>query len=231
MRPILCLAMLISLVGTSFASAPTHGSVGRGQGVTLPDTQRDPCGTLLQGYDGTFENAYCWQYGGIVPPYYGAFAIEVPNYWIQLCGIRLMLTGTGGPCQPCDLYVWADDGGRPGDVLAVIAGANPCPVVTWPNVSAHDFSTNLPIMGTFWVGYWAGGFSNSPCGYYVGADLNGGGNDNPMTNIAPGLGYPTGWNDVSVVWGPTQALGIAPWLFYDTPVNQGSWGRIKHLYR
>ena len=55
--------------------------------------------------------------------------------------------------------------------------------------------------------YWAN-FSNQMCGYFIAADTNGFGGC-PMTNVAPGIGYPTGWNPVSVIWGPTQSLGRA----------------------
>ena len=53
-----------------------------------------------------------------------------------------------------------------------------------------------------------------------------------LTNIAPGIGFPTGWNDVSVVWGPTVALGIGAEVLpcEPTPTKTTSWGAIKALY-
>jgi hypothetical protein len=209
----------------------------------MPSSRANPCppATLCLNFDGSAENGYCWQYGGIVPPYYGAFAecCDIGN--ACLCGVRLLLTGIGYPCRPCDLYVWADAGGCPGRVLGMTAGANPCPVATWPSISTHDLALFGPVgvNGLVWFGYWAD-YSTAMCGYFVAADTNGFGGC-PYTNIAPGIGYPTGWNNVSVVWGPTQAIGIGVWAFpFDpqnpcwgppTPVQESTWGRIKHLYR
>ena len=68
------------------------------------------------------------------------------------------------------------------------------------------------------VSYWAD-FSTQGCGYYVAADLNGPGGC-PMTNIAPGIGYPTGRNNASVVWGPVQAIGIGSWFGAGVPTKE-----------
>ena len=66
----------------------------------------------------------------------------------------------------------------------------------------------------------------------LGRDLDGPGGC-AMTNIAPGIGYPTGWQNVSVTWGPTQALGIGAEVTPCDPVPtmESSWGRVKSLYR
>jgi hypothetical protein len=206
----------------------------------MPSSRANPCppAVLCLSFDGSAENGYCWQYGGVVPPYYGAFAegCNIENGCI--CGIELLLTGIGYPCRPCDLYVWADAGGYPGNVLAMTGGANPCPVATWPSISRHDLALSFPVHvnGLVWFGYWAD-YSTAICGYFVAADTNGFGGC-PVTNIAPGIGYPTGWNSVSAVWGPTQSIGIGAWFFPNdpwcgapTPVQESTWGRIKHLYR
>jgi len=231
MRILAFLFALLSVVGVANAAFLTHGSVGVGHGIPVPHQNSNPCqGTLCLNYDGSAENGYCWQYGGIVPPYYGAFA-ECCSYDGAVCGIELMLTGVGYPCGPLDAYVWADAGGIPGNVLNVTSGLNPCPVATWPNISTHDFLIpgNPQVNGAFWIGYWAN-FSSAPCGYFVAADLNGFGGC-PYTNIAPGIGYPTGWQNASVVWGATQALGIGAWLGQPiTPVERTSWGRIKQVF-
>lgn len=194
---------------------PAVGSVGRGRGITRPSRRTSPCGSgaaLRINYDGSAENAYCWEYGGLVPPYYGAFA-ECYNDAGRVCGIELQLTGIGAPCTPCDLYVWSDAGGVPGNVLSYTSGANPCPVATWPNISAHDFAINpCAVNGPYWVGFWAGVDSHELCPYYVAADLDGCAGGCPMTNVAPGIGYPTGWQNVSIIWGPTQAIGIGAWV-------------------
>jgi len=225
------LAILFALLGVfGTANAANHGSVGIGHGVNVPGTDSNPCnGTLLLNYDGTAENGFCWQYGGIVPPYYGAFA-ECYGGATNVCGIELGLTGIGYPCGPCDLYVWDDAGGIPGNVLTVTSNNNPCPVATWPSISTHDFAIGAAVNGApFWVGYWLDA-SAAVCGYFVGADLDGFGGC-PFTNVAPGIGYPTGWQNASTIWGATQALAIGAWVDGTVvPVQESTWGQIKHLY-
>lgn len=53
-----------------------------------------------------------------------------------------------------------------------------------------------------------------------------------MTKIHSSTGYPEGWQNVSVVWGPTQALGIGAEVIEctNTPVKETTWGAIKALY-
>jgi hypothetical protein len=212
----------------------THGSVGRGQGVILPNPAGDPCppATLLRNYD-RVDDACCWQYGGIMPPCYGAFAecYDTGEEARYVCGVQLLLTGLGYPCHPCNVYVWSDDGGVPGTVLSVTAGADPCPVATWPSASTHDFAVEpVLIQGAFWTGWWAD-FSQQPCGYMTTNDFDGV-SGCPYTNIAPGLGYPTGWHDVAYVWGPMRAIGIGAWVRDETvPTRESSWGRVKRVYQ
>jgi hypothetical protein len=230
MKKLAILFALLGVVGAANAAVLTHGSVGHGHGVQVPGADTN-CGTLMLNYDGSAENGYCWQYGGIVPPYYGAFA-ECYSANSQVSGIELLLTGVGYPCAPSDLYVWGDAAGMPGTVLQIVNAVNPCPVATWPNISTHDFCFTGPVVnGNFWVGYWGGNFGSAPCGYFIAADQNGFGGC-PMTNIAPGIGYPTGWNNASIVWGATQALGIGAWVGTPppNPVKDATWGSIKHLY-
>ena len=151
----------------------------------------------------------------------------------------LKLTSIGSPCHPCDIYVWGDGGGFPGNVLSVMHDYDPCPVAVWPSISTHtaclcDLSPE--VAGPFWVGYWANS-RFGPCWYFVAADTNGFGGC-PMTDIVPGIGYPTGWNNVSIIWGPTQSIGIGAYLGgpYEcscppVPIRKSSWGGIKDLYR
>lgn len=229
MKKLAILLALLVVAGTAGA-VQNHGSVGFGHGITVPSQDSNPCGaTLCLNYDGSAENGYCWQYGGIVPgTTYGAFA-ECCSASQNVCGVQLLLTGVGYPCGPSDLYIWADAGGIPGNVMSLTSGVNPCPVASWPSISTHDFAIAPIGMNTnFWVGYWAN-WSAQPCGYFVAADLDGFGGC-PMTNIAPGIGYPTGWTNTSVVWGPTQALGIGAWVDGGVPVNETTWGQIKNLY-
>ena len=228
MKKLAILFALLGVVAGAAGAVENHGSVGFGHGVILPSQDTNPCnGVLCINFDGSAENGYCWQYGGIVPPYYGAFA-ECCTGPTTICGIELLLTGVGYPCGPADLYVWDDAGGMPGNVLSVTNGVNPCPVASWPSISTHDFAiANTNVGAQYWVGYWSN-FSAQPCGYFIAADTNGFGGC-PFTNIAPGIGYPTGWNNVSSVWGPTQAIGIGSWQGV-TPAENTTWGQIKNLY-
>jgi hypothetical protein len=201
------------IFGTGTAVAVNNGSVGHGHGIIIGSGGSSPCppSLLNSNFDGSVENGYCWQYGGVVPPCYGAFAecTELGS-GMSICGMQLLLTSIGNPVLPCDLYVWADAGGRPGNVLDMVPGVNPGQVATWPNVSVHDLAIDpIWVHGLVWFGYWSD-YSNQPCGYFVAADTNGFGGC-PYTNIAPGIGYPTGWNNVSVVWGRTVSIGIAVW--------------------
>ena len=218
MRTSVCVfGLLLALFGpvsSPEAASLTHGSVGRGHGIQIPGQNSNPCtGTLYSNWDGSAENGYCWQYGGVVPPQYGAFA-ECYSFTGNVCGIELNLTGIGYPTQPATLFVWADGGGMPGTVIAQGTGT-PSGVPLWPSVAPFDFPMSATVAGVFWAGYWAN-FSQQGCGYFIAADLNGFGGC-PMTDIAPGIGYPTGWNNVSVVWGPTQALGISVWNGWGLP--------------
>jgi len=223
---------LLGVVAGAAGAVENIGSVGAGQGIELPSQDSDPCSpaaVLYLNYDGSAENGYCWQYGGIVPPYYGCFA-ECYDAVGNVCGIELKLTGIGYPCGPFDAYVWSDAGGVPGAVLSMTAGLNPCPVATWPSISNHDLAIGgTAVAGPFWIGYWNDA-SAQPCGYFIAADTNGFGGC-PFTNIAPGIGYPTGWNNVSAVWGPTQSIGIGAWVNNgENPVQESTWGAVKNLY-
>lgn len=234
MKKLAILFALLGVVSAAHAAVLTHGSVGKGHGVNLPSGDAACPGTLCINYDGSAENGYCWQYGGSAPPYYGAFADCCEGQCV--CGVELKLTGIGYPCNVCDIYVWSDAGGYPGSVLCMMSGFNPCPVASWPNISTHDACLNpcCTTNGSFFVGYWANN-SAQICGYFVAADTNGFGGC-PMTNIAPGIGYPTGWANVSNIWGPTQAIGIGAFVGSGdgcqggVPVQESTWGQIKNLY-
>ena len=216
------------------AEPANHGSVGLGTGVTVPGERSNPCppAALCLSFDGTAENGYCWQFLSGQPPF-GAFAeCWNPGCPACICGIELLLTSIGNPCTPCDLYVWDDAGGIPGNVLSVTHGADPCPVAIWPEVSTHDFAiTPVPVCGPIWYGYWAD--FQQECGYLVAADLDGQGGC-PMTYCVLGEGC-AGWTNVSVIWGPTQSIGIGAWILPagcgPVPTGEGSWGAIKRLYR
>jgi hypothetical protein len=237
MKRMVITAFLALLLSGPAGAAENAGSIGAGHGVAVPGGDSDPCNSqgLLLNYDGSAENGYCWQYGGVVPPYYGAFA-ECYESTVGVCGIQLHLTGIGYPCGPLTAYVWDDAGGMPGNVLSATTGLNPCPVATWPNISVHDLPiTQTTTAGRFWIGYWAD-WSAALCGYFVAADEDGPGGC-PFTNIAPGIGYPTGWQHTSNIWGSTQSIGIGAWIgtnggihYPPNPTQQTSWGQIKKIF-
>lgn len=229
------LSMLLALV-VAFAGgaiAADNAEVGIGVGVILPSGDTNPCppAVLLANNDGSFENGYAWQYGGVVPPYYGAFADGYTGTG-SVCGIQLNLTTVSGYYlgQTLDAYVWDASGGNPNNVLSVTVGVSITMPGIWPNISTHDIDNiDAAVAGDFFVGYW-GNWPGVAPGWFVAADLDGFGGV-PRTNIAPGIGYPTGWTDPSVVWGPTMALGCSAWLGEDViPVEETTWGAIKALY-
>ena len=122
----------------------------------------------------------------------------------------------------------------PGEVLWVVEDVYMSGLAYWPQTSHHriDLPEPLRVEGTWWVGYW-GQWPLGDAEFYVGADLNGPGGGSPMTKIAPGQGYPTGWQDVDIAWGPTAALGIGAEVepCPPTPVESETWGAIKAMFR
>ncbi len=222
----LLLALLATGVLWGGAQAVTRGSVGPGHGIVAPHPMdSNPCEDpiLLRNDDGSFENGYSWYYGGVLAPYYGAFAegYHNTNPYYVFCAVELELTTLMGyyADQSLDVYVWDSGGGNPGSVLSVTAGAHITPPAIWPDISTHDIDVSITgCPGDFFAGYW-GNWPGQLPGWFVAADLNGPGGL-PRTNIAPGIGYPTGWNDPSVIWGPTQALGIRA-ILVDWPCKPG----------
>jgi len=101
MRRLAVLLLFLSVLVGAASAVENQGSVGAGHGVILPGPDANPCGgTLVLNFDGSAENGYCWQYGGIVPPYYGAFAECYDDQGWGVCGVQLLLTGIGYPCLP-----------------------------------------------------------------------------------------------------------------------------------
>lgn len=195
----------------------------------------DPdCGTVVMNSDGTYESAYSWAYGGVQLPDYGAFA-ECYEGPAQVCAIVCDLTGTGYPLGTyVDLYVWDDNQGVPGAVIAQRGHVYVPVYAAWPNTYRITWQFPEPVCATgkYWIGEWPDWPWQLPI-WYVGADLNGPGGC-PMTNIAPGQGYPSGWQDVAVRFGPTAAMGLGAQVLDcppPTPTNETTWGRVKALMR
>lgn len=207
-----------SLGPTAPASAPDPmvgpaASVGIGAGRVVVQHGTTNCTDLRTNADGSYENAYAWQYGGTVAPDFGAFA-DCFTVVGLLCGAAFDFTAIGYQAgQTMDVYAWESDGGQPGAVAAMSVGVDPGPVAFWPALSRHVVDlVASPTTAEVWVGSW-GDWPGERSGWFIGADTNGFGGC-PHTNIAPGVGYPTGWQNVSIVWGTTQALGIGA-LFGD----------------
>ena len=228
--PVLFAASML-LVGLT-ARAADHVSTGAGLG-TVQDKYRSSCGEYHFNADGTYEFGYAWENRGVVAPDFGAFAERYELVSQYPCAVILDLTQVGTQAgETMDLYTWDELQGRPAAVLGVTVGFDPGPVAVWPEVSRHvgRIPTNCSDSGVTWIGYW-GNWPGERAGWYIGADLDGPGGY-PFTNIVQGLGYPSGWNHVSVVWGLTQALGIgAEFTECFMPVQKSSWGEIKSLYK
>jgi hypothetical protein len=183
-------------------------------------------------HDNSLEGGVCWQYGGIAPPDYGAWAeCYQGNEWIS--EVHFYFTQTGYYVgQTMDVYIWQDDGfGLPGDVAAAQFGVSPGPIGMWPEITVVvlDFPYHVPEW--HWIGFW-GEWFDQQCGWFLMADEDGF-SGCPATKIAPGIGYPTGWQHTSVV--PTfamiQSLGICKCAMEGpTPTSQTTWGRIKSLH-
>ena len=207
--PVLVGVMLASVVGASTTDAASpSASTGLGSGMVESIQGEGGCADLFFHADGTYENGYAWQYGGIVAPYYGAFA-ECYAGPMLVCGAAFDLTQTGNASgRVMDVYVWDDNAGSPGAVNCVVTGVDPGTVGFWPSLSRHVVDLpNCNVGDDFWVGYW-GAWPNVLSGWFVGADVDGPVASCPFTNIAPGVGYPTGWQHAEIVWGPTQSIGI-----------------------
>lgn len=218
-------------VGAAPLAAASNASTGPGHGVVSPETRGDEaCGEFLIHTDESYEMGYAWQYGGTAAPFFGSFA-ECFEGNATICNVVLDLTATNFTSYRVDLYVWDTHGDCPGNVICVRPSVSPGAVAFWPAFSRHRLE--LPqccVSGRWWVGYW-GDWPNGGCDYFVGADLDGPGGC-PKNCIAPGIGFPSGWQNVSLAWGPTQSIGIGADVLpcEPTPIRESSWGRIKSLF-
>ena len=234
MKKFATLLALVAMIGVANASDFTSLGFTSEPGEVIGGGLDDCTGTLMYNHDYSFENGYAWQYGGVEPPYYGAFGegfamgmdvnVQCVSLWISHLGQYM-----GGPC---DVYVWEGGvAGLPGNVLGVLTGVDPGAPAIWPAVSQHD--VDLPdvfvVGGELTVGYW-GDWVGGGTQWYCAADLDGFGGA-PWTNLAPGSGYGTGWTDPSVIWGPTMSMGLG--FYYGgepTPAESATWGSIKALF-
>jgi hypothetical protein len=232
--------------------ATIHGTaLGQDPAVSLgpvTETQvQEPAGgifcegaTLVQWDDDSFENGIAWSGDGVVaedPDYYGSWAECYDSDFV--CGIQFLFAQVGGYAgQTMNVFVWQSEGSPPvpGNVICTIMDVDPGPPSNWPDVSVHNVLVCCESHGTHFSGFWPNWPGDEP-GWFMATDENGFGNGCPRTNIAPGIGYPTGWQHPNVVpaFENTRSLGIREYsgLGGDciaNPVQRTTWGSIKALY-
>jgi hypothetical protein len=234
----LFLALFLALPIAAMANPESTG-YSDNTSIITQDGDFCPGAVLVQNDDGTVENGYAWSFGGVVPPDFGAWAECYEADYV--CGIQFGLTQTGYYMgQTMDVYVWEDDGAAPpdnmpGNTLCAVLDVAPGPIALWPDVSIHDVQICCETPGRHFVGFW-GNWPMQQAAWFIACDENGPPAGCPSTNIAPGIGYPTGWNRVHVV--PTfddcKALLIREYAgegdCAPTPAESTTWGRIKALY-
>ncbi len=215
-------------------SASDAVSLGHSDETTVVGPGTDACasGTLIYNHDGSFENGYTWQYGGCQSPYYGAFGEGYDlGAGTAACG-AYWVTTIPGFCDgyPADCYVW--EGGldsTPGQVLAVVTGVLFTNMAVWPTVGQNDVDLNVAVAGSFTIGYW-GVWPGANWCFFCAADENGPGG-HPWTCIAPGTGYPSGWQDPAIVWPNAKSMGCGVYFEQATPAESATWGAMKALFR
>ncbi len=220
-------AILAIAVGAQAAEFVSLGPSTDTETIGCQDC-RDCTGDLIYYHNDTFENGYCWQFGGIAPPYGGAFG---EGFWLGegqvVCG-AYWLTQLGNYFgQSVDIYIW--EGGWdsfPGEVLYLGTGVMDN-VPTWPSVGQSNVEIGFEVNDEFTLGYWID--ATDGCFFYIGADQDGPGGF-PWTYVVAD-GQPQGWQDPSVVWGATASLGFGVYFSDEpTPVESSTWGAIKQLF-
>lgn len=228
------MAALLAALLVGAAGADVHHQLGYRDDTTLIPSQGDDCaqGVLFYNHDDSPENGYAWGFGGTVPPYYGAWAeaydlgpgtIECATYWFSQVGY---FQG-----DPMDCYVW--EGGvtaEPAGVICMVPGVVPENMPYWPDCGQNDIDIGCCIGDReFTIGYWAD-FSDQTPQWYICSDVNGF-FGYPWTCIAPGIGYPTGWNHVNVVFDYCISLFIGGYFSESpSPVESRTWGDVKALF-
>ena len=233
MRSLVLLSVVLWLA-VPVAGATDFESVGYSEETWIVGPGADDCagGSLVHHHDGDFENGYAWRNMGVQAPYYGAFGegYDLGAGWIY-CGAYWLTQIGNFYDQTADCYVWQGGTDTPPDaVLAVVTGIVFSNVPGWPAVGESDVDLNVGVAGPFTVGYW-GNWPGHGEAYFCAADLDGT-RGYPWTCIAPVIGYPTGWSDPSIAWGPTRSLGCgAYFLEGGTAAESDTWGAVKALFR
>ncbi len=207
-------------------------ALGYREDTEIRHAQPDDClGALTFNHDDSFENAYCWQIEGVAPPYYGAWgeAYDLGAATIE-CGVFWFTTVSNFIAPPIDVYVW--DGGAygpPGEVLSMITDVT-VSLAFWPVVYQNNIEIGCSVTQDFTVGYWEPA-QGQLCYIFCAADENGP-DGNPWTNIAPGIGYPTGWHHPCVVHLQCVSMGIGATVTeYPSAVAGPTWGMIKGIFQ
>jgi hypothetical protein len=242
MKKLTLLFALLGVVALAGAAGAANTVVtGPGQTTVINNPNPDticPGSLFMTNDDGSYENGYAWAYAGVVAPYYGAWAegFTASGANKAVCGMKFGLTQVGAQDGwLMDVYVWDALNSAPNNVLCMTAGVNPGTIGMWPAITQHDVA--LPqiccVPAEFFVGWWPT-WVGTGNGWYVAADENGFGGGIPRTNIAPGIGYPTGWNNPNVVssFAGCMDLGIGAYEVSCEPVpaDNSTWGAIKALY-
>jgi hypothetical protein len=222
-------------LAASTTGASNFASLGYSDETTVVGPGADACaeGTLIYHHDGSFENGYAFDYGGVVPPYYGAFGegydlgpgvVTCGAYWLSTLPGYLLGHTT-------DCYVWEGGVEAPPDaVLGVVTGVLFSNIPNWPAIGQNDVDLNIWVPGAFTVGSWGNWPGGGEPDYFWAADLNGE-QGHPWCCIAPDIGWPTGWMDPSDIWDPTRSMGIGVYFEQATPVEAPTWGAVKALFR
>lgn len=230
----LMLALFVGSTCAGGSSADEALSLGYSEDTVIFPSQSDDCaeGVLVYNHDGSFENGYAWGFGGIEPPYYGAFgeAYELGPGEI-VCGAYWLTHVYEWPEYAIDLYVW--EGGvtrEPDAVLCMVPDVVPENVPHWPDCGQNDIELRCCVEGEFTVGYWWG-YPTDPRRLFICSDENGAPGF-PWTCIAPGIGYPTGWQHPNVVFPECQSLGCGVYFGEGPSPSEGrTWGRVRALFR
>ena len=225
-------ASLFSL--TPVAAAPDLlVTLGPGEGAAVPSPAEPPCdGVLLEHGDGSWEYAYAWRNESVALPDFGGFG-EGYTATGSVCGMRAYLTTTPGHGDfgYMNALVYDSDGTNPGNVLSVTVDILVEQLSFWPEVSIREFEvTPTDVDGEFFVYLWP----NWPGAWerwYFAVDRTGL-PGLPRTKIVPGFGYPSGWQNPNVAFGPTKAMGVGAYVEEGpSPVASASWSQIKSLFR
>lgn len=191
------------------------------------------CGTWSRPWDIDYEAAIAWADVGVTSPLGGAIAqrFVFPDT-VEICSVTLDFTQIGGhDKQSCDIYIWSGSSGTPSSVLYV-RSLTPGPMATWPQIYEHVFRVNVCVIGEIWVGYWPN-WPGANEGWYIAANV-GEPSGASLTYVVAGVTDQSGWQPLSIAWHQIASVGIGveynPVSCAITPLEEGSWGRIKALY-